>query len=54
MKISAVFFSLLLMLGCQPITKYTTDEEYTEEKKWDPEKGWVKNFKTSWTAHWES
>lgn len=53
-KISAIIFCLLFMVGCHPPTKYTTHQEYTETTEWDHEKGIVKNPKASWSVSWES
>jgi hypothetical protein len=33
--------------------KFTTNEEYVEERVWDKEKGLVKNSKASLSVHWE-
>ena len=49
----ALIFCLLLMFGCQAPTKFTTREEYSEERVWDQEEGIVKNTKATWEIHWE-
>jgi len=52
-KIPAIAFCLFFMVGCQPVTKYTPQQDYIEEQKWDKEKGLVKNYEASWSIQWE-
>ena len=51
-KILAIF-CLFSMISCQPSGKYTTNQEYIEEQKWDGEKGLVKNSKGTLTIKWD-
>jgi len=53
LKAFSIFSFLLLMSSCHPLTKFTTEEEYVEEREWDKEKGFVKNSKVSWSVQWE-
>lgn len=53
-KIIAIIYFLLLLCGCQPSTKYTFHEEYTEEQKWVEEKGLVKSYQATWKVRWEN
>ena len=52
-RISAITFCLFFVAGCQPVAKYTTQQDYIEERKWDKEKGLVKNYEASWSVQWE-
>lgn len=45
---------LILLAGCNPATKYTTEREYHEEYKWDEKKGFVKNWRSDLTIEWKN
>ncbi len=54
LKINTIIFCLLSFSGCQPPRDYTTHVEYTEEHKWDREKGLIRNSKAFWTMEWNN
>ncbi len=53
LKAFIIFSFLMLMSSCYHPTQFTTKEEYVEEREWDKEKGFVKNYKASWSVQWE-
>lgn len=44
----------LLMCGCGPSTKYTTQQEVVRSWREDSEKGWVRDIKANYKIEWES
>ncbi len=53
-KLFAIIFCFCFSSGCMSEKKFTTKEEYIEERRWDGEKGLVTDRKSSWGIHWEN
>jgi hypothetical protein len=49
-----IMFFVLFNCGCSPSTKYTINTDYTESRKVDPKKGWVRGFTESLEVEWEN
>jgi hypothetical protein len=54
LKILGIICCLSFMFGCQPAQKYTTSEEYVEEREWDREKGLIECSNASWGISWNN
>ena len=54
LKTLGIIFCALFTLGCQSGKKYTTSEQYVEERRLDREKGVVENSQASWEISWEN
>jgi hypothetical protein len=49
-----IIILILFTCGCNPSTKYTTHQEYIENRRMDPEKGWTRDFEASYEVEWEN